>query len=85
MIGVSINLSLYLFFLSGGVGVLAFEPAWLQNLAAYIPLTYGTHALQMAVFYSSSDLLLRDAAVLVGSAAVTLLLGSLAVRRQIAS
>ncbi len=85
MIGVSINLSLYLFFLSGGVGVLAFEPAWLQNLAAFIPLTYGTHALQMAVFYSSSDLLLRDAAVLIGSAAVTLLLGSLAVRRQIAS
>lgn len=85
MIGVSINISLYLFFLSGGVGVLAFEPAWLQYLAAFIPLTYGTHALQMAVFYSSSDLLLRDALVLVGSAAVTLLIGSLAVRRQIAS
>jgi ABC-type multidrug transport system permease subunit len=83
-IGVSINAALYLFFLSGGVGVLAFEPGWLQNLAAAIPLTYGTHALQMAVFYSSSDLLARDAAVLAGSALLTLLIGSLAVRRQVA-
>jgi ABC-type multidrug transport system permease subunit len=85
MIAVSINAALYLFFLSGGVGVLAFEPVWLQNLAAFIPLTYGTHALQMAVFYSSADLLGRDIAVLAGSAVLTLALGVLAMRRRIAS
>jgi ABC-type multidrug transport system permease subunit len=85
MIGVSINAALYLFFLSGGIGVLAFEPAWLQNLAAFIPLTYGTHALQMAIFYSSADLLGRDVAVLVVSSVITLVLGVLAMRRQISS
>src|SRR5258708_13678885 len=47
--------SIYLFFLAGGIGVLAFEPDWLQNIAAFIPLTYGRHALEMAIFYSSSD------------------------------
>src|SRR5258708_1524727 len=51
--------SIYLFFLAGGIGVLAFAPDWLQNIATFIPLTYGRHALEMAVFYSSSDLLRR--------------------------
>jgi ABC-type polysaccharide/polyol phosphate export permease len=41
MIAVSINAAMYLFFLSGGIGVLAFEPEWLQNLAVFIPLTLG--------------------------------------------
>lgn len=76
--------AIYLFFLSGGIGVLAFEPIWLQNIAAFVPLTYGTHALQMAVFYSSSDQLGRDVAVLVGTALVTVSLGILSMRRGIA-
>ncbi len=83
-IAVSINLALYLFFLSGGIGVIAFEPAWLQNLAAFVPLTYGIHALQMAVFYSSADQLGRDVAVLGVTALATLILGTLAVRRGLA-
>ena len=72
-----------MFFLAGGISVLAFEPIWLQNIAAFVPLTYGTHALQMAIFYSSSDQLGRDVAVLVGSAFVTLSLGVFAMRRGI--
>jgi ABC-2 type transport system permease protein len=80
----SILSAIYLFFLSGGIGVLAFEPVWLQNIAAFVPLTYGIHALQMAVFYSSSDLLGRDVAVLLGTAAVTVSLGILSMRRGIA-
>jgi ABC-2 type transport system permease protein len=83
-IAVTINLALYLFFLSGGIGVIAFEPDWLQNLAAFVPLTYGIHALQMAVFYSSADLLGRDAGVLAVSAMATLVLGTLAARRGLA-
>jgi ABC-2 type transport system permease protein len=83
-IGVSLNLAFYLFFLSGGIGVIAFEPDWLQNIAAFVPLTYGIHALQMAVFYSSADQLGRDVAVLVVSALVTLVLGTLAVQRGLA-
>jgi ABC-type multidrug transport system permease subunit len=60
----STNTALPLFFLAGGVGVLAFEPLWLQNIAAFVPLTYANHALQMAVFYNSTDLLGQDLAVL---------------------
>ncbi len=81
---VGINVSLYLFFLAGGVGVLAFTPGWLQNIAAFIPLTYGRHALEMAVFYSSSDLLGRDVLVLCISALVALALGVFSMRRSIA-
>jgi ABC-2 type transport system permease protein len=84
VIAISINAALYLFFLSGGISVLAFEPAWLQDIAAFIPLTYGNHALQMAVFYNSPDLLGRDVAVLLFTSLLTIALGALAIRRQIA-
>src|SRR5437660_2481227 len=77
--------SVYLFFLAGGIGVLAFAPDWLQNIATFIPLTYGRHALEIAVFYSSSDLLGRDLLVLTASALVAVALGTLAMRRGIAS
>ena len=85
VIGVSMFLALYLFFLSGGISVLAFEPNWLQSIAAFVPLTYGNHALQMAVFYNSADLLGRDVAVLGVSVLVTLVLGTLAMRRRLSS
>jgi ABC-type multidrug transport system permease subunit len=84
VIAISINVALYLFFLAGGTGVLAFEPGWLQNIAAFVPLTYGDHALQMAVFYSSADQLGRDVAVLGFSALAALILGILAMRRGMA-
>ncbi len=74
--------SIYLFFLAG---VLAFAPDWLQDIAGFIPLTYGRHALEMAMFYSSSDLLGRDILVLTASALVAVALGALAMRRGIAS
>ena len=74
--------SVYLFALAGGVGVIFFEPEWLQVIAAYDPLTYAIHALQMAVFYHSSDQLLRDVVVLAGTAAGAIGLGSLAMRRE---
>jgi ABC-2 type transport system permease protein len=74
-----------LFFLTGGIGVLAFEPIVLQNIAAFDPLYYGVHALQMALFYNSSDQLGRDVLVLSLSALVALILGVFAMRRRIAS
>jgi len=82
VIAVSINVALYLFFLSGGVGVLAFEPQWLQDIASFVPLTYGNHALSMALFYNSADLLGRDVLVLGLSSLAALVLGTLAVRRR---
>ena len=84
VIAISVNASLYLYFLAGGTAVLAFEPEWLQRIAAFVPLTYGDHALQMAVFYSSADQLGRDVAVLALSALVTLGAGIGAMRRGIA-
>jgi ABC-2 type transport system permease protein len=85
VIAITINAALYLFFLAGGTGVLAFEPDWLQNIAAYDPLTYGTHALQQAVFYQSADQLGTDLLVLALSALVALALGTAAMRRGIAA
>jgi hypothetical protein len=37
---IAITVAFYLFFLAGGTGVLAFELGWLQNIAAFISLTY---------------------------------------------
>jgi ABC-2 type transport system permease protein len=78
---VSVNIGMYLFFLAGGVGVLAFEPVALQNIAAFIPLTYGRHALEMAIFYHSSDQLGRDVVVLCLSVLVAVILSILAIRK----
>ncbi len=85
VIAISINVAFYLFFLAGGIGVLSFEPVWLQNIAAFVPLTYGVHALEQAIFYSASDQLGRDVIVLSICALVALGLGVLSMRRGIAS
>ncbi|HEY6543110.1 MAG TPA: ABC transporter permease [Ktedonobacteraceae bacterium] len=85
VIAISINVAIYLFFLAGGIGVLAFEPDWLQNIAAFVPLTYGRHALEQAVFYSASDQFALDTTVLALSALAALVLGTLSMRRGIAS
>jgi len=78
---VAIVIALYLFFLTGGTAVLAFDPAWLQTIATFVPLYYGRHALEMAIFYQSSDQLGREVAVLAGSALLAVGLGMLAMRR----
>ena len=80
---ISINVGMYLFFLAGGVGVLAFEPAVLQNVASFIPLTYGRHALETAVFYSSFEQFGRDTTVLCVSILLAIGLSVLAIRREI--
>ncbi len=82
--GLSINVAFYLFFLAGGIGVLTFEPDWLQTVAVFNPLAYGVHALQMAVFYSSTDQLGLDVLVLSLSSLAALGLGALSMRRGIA-
>ena len=79
---VSINLSIWLFFLSGGISVAAFLPGWVQTLAAFTPTYYGVHALQMSIFYASSDQFARDVTVLLATAAAGLGLGTLALRRS---
>jgi ABC-2 type transport system permease protein len=73
-----------LFALSGGLGVIFFEPAWLQAVARFDPLTYAIHSMQQAVFYSSTTGWARDAAVLAVSAVAAAAAGTLAMRRRLA-
>ena len=70
-----------LFALAGGLGVIFFEPQWLQDIAAADPLTYAIHALQQAVFYQTTAGWGRDTLVLVISAAAAAAAGTLAMRR----
>jgi ABC-type multidrug transport system permease subunit len=81
---ITINFATGLFFLAGGIGVLAFEPTWLQDIAFFDPLTYGNHALAQAVFYSSTDLFGRDISVLGLCTLVALGLGIASMHRGIA-
>ena len=83
VIALSTNLTFYLFFLSGGISVIAFLPDVIQTIAHFVPTYYGVHALQMAVFYSSSDLLLRDSVVLAVTALVMVTIGAYAFRRRL--
>ena len=79
---IGINMAIYLFFLSGGISVVSFLPGWVQTIAHFTPSYYGVHALQMAIFYQSTEQLGRDLAVLGATAVGTLLLGVLALRRR---
>ena len=81
----TIPLAFYLFFLSGGISVVAFLPDWVQTIAQFVPTYYGVHALQMTIFYNSTEDLARDVVVLVCTAAVALWLGVLSLRRRLAA
>ncbi len=72
--------SVWLFFLAGGLGIIQFEPIILRQIAAFDPLTYGTHMLQMAIFYSSFESIGRDVAVLAGTTLVLFVLCVYAMR-----
>lgn len=82
---VGIPLSIDLFFLSGGITVAAFLPVWLQTIAHFVPTFYGTHALQMAIFYNSSEGLVQDVAVLGTTALAAASLGVLSLRKRMLS
>ena len=82
---IGIPLSIDLFFLSGGITVAAFLPAWLQTIAHFVPTFYGTHALQMAIFYGSTEGLALDLSVLGATALVAGVLGVLSLRRTMIS
>jgi ABC-2 type transport system permease protein len=79
---IGVPLSIDLFFLSGGITVAAFLPVWLQTAAHFVPTFYGTHALEMAIFYNSSEGLVQDIAVLGVTAFASASLGVLALRKM---
>ena len=80
---IGIPLSIDLFFLSGGITVAAFLPAWLQTIAHFVPTFYGTHALQTAIFYGSTEGLALDLSVLGATAFVAGVFGVLSLRKSI--
>lgn len=80
---VSIPLSFYLFFLSGGISVVAFLPDWVQTIAHFIPTYYGVHSLQMSIFYNSTDQFGRDFIVMLLTAIVALFLGVFSLRKNL--
>lgn len=75
--------SVWLFFLAGGLGIIQFEPVFLRQIAAGDPLTYGTHMLQMAIFYDSYDRIGLDVAVLAGGSLVLFALCIYAMRPKL--
>ncbi len=79
---IGIPLSIDLFFLSGGITVAAFLPVWLQTTAHFVPTFYGTHALEMAIFYNSSEGIVQDVAVLGVTALAAISLGVLSLRKS---
>jgi ABC-2 type transport system permease protein len=83
VIFVATSISIYAFSLAGGIGVIFFEPEWLQQIAEFDPFTHAIHTLQMAVFYSSFDQFPLDTAVLAGWSIVSIALGVLAMNRKI--
>jgi ABC-2 type transport system permease protein len=78
-----INVAIHLFFLSGGIGVAAFLPGWIQAIAHFTPTFYGVDALEASIFYQSTDNLGRDVAVLVLTAAGGLVVGIMSLRRRL--
>jgi len=53
MIGLSINLSFLLFFLTGGLVAIPYLPGWAQLVSKFVPVTYATSGIDQTTLYSS--------------------------------
>ncbi len=74
-------LATYLFFLGGGFTTIAFLPAWLRAVSAWVPMRYAIDGLRQALFYPTLTGVKSDLLALFGTAAVTLVVGAVLVRR----
>lgn len=75
-------LATYLFFLGGGFTTIAFLPQWLQIISIFNPIRYAIDGMRQALFYPDLAGFPTDIAVLVGTALVAVILGSIVVRRS---
>ena len=75
-------LATYLFFLGGGFTTIAFLPAWLRNISTFNPIRYAIDGMRQALFYPNLSGFSRDLAVLLGAAALSVLIGSTLVHRS---
>jgi ABC-2 type transport system permease protein len=75
-------LATYLFFLGGGFTTIAFLPQWLQTISVFNPIRYAIDGMRQALFYPDLTGFSTNIEVLVGTAVVAVLLGSIVVRRS---
>jgi len=75
-------LATYLFFLGGGFTTIAFLPAWLRALSAWVPMRYAIDGMRQALFYTSLDGIREDLLALFGTALVAVILGAFVIRQR---
>lgn len=75
-------LATYLFFLGGGFTTIAFLPQWLRDISAFNPIRYAIDGMRQVLFYPDLTGFSTDLAVLVGTALLAVLVGSIVVRRS---
>jgi ABC-2 type transport system permease protein len=75
-------LATYLFFLGGGFTTIAFLPQWLRDISAFNPIRYSIDGMRQALFYPDLTGFSTDMAVLMGTALLTVVVGSIVVRRS---
>jgi ABC-type multidrug transport system permease subunit len=80
MLGV--NVATASFLLGGGFTTIAFLPGFVQDVARAFPTYYAVEGVREVLFYESMPTLGRNFAVLLATAAVSLLVGSYALARS---
>jgi ABC-2 type transport system permease protein len=75
-------ISTYLFFLGGGFTTIQFLPHWLRRITALVPTRYAIDGLRQSLFYPDVHGLMTDLLVLLGTAAVAVIVGAVLVRRS---
>jgi ABC-2 type transport system permease protein len=75
-------LATYLFFLGGGFTTIAFLPSWIQDISNFIPTRYAIDGMRQALFYPDLQGVSTDITVLLGTAVLSAIIGSFAVRRS---
>lgn len=78
-------LATYLFFLGGGFTTIAFLPNWLQDISDFIPIRYAIDGVRQTLFYPDLQGVGKDIVILTATALVSVLLGSLLIRKSFKS
>jgi ABC-2 type transport system permease protein len=71
----------YLFFLGGGFTTIHFLPGWLRHVTTFVPTRYAIDGLRQTLFYPDLFGFGTDMSVLLGTAAVAVVVGGVIVRR----
>ncbi len=78
---IGLNGAAYSFFLGGGFTTVAFLPSWIQIASRFVPSSYAIEGLRQALFYPDLVGFGRDLMVLLGCAALSIMLASVMLAR----